>query len=127
MNEGDFVAAVLPELSKDDLYEELSYSLEKLGLSKEDWEANEKTGADIYEKLEEDYEKILLFLSNPGASDIYAGTIASGLGVNQTRIEHYLDVLTDMDYVGDILAIGTNPKYFIAARGKAYLVKHNLV
>lgn len=127
LNEGDFEAAVLPELSKDDLYEELSYSLEKLGLSKEDWEANEKTGADIYEKLEEDHEKILLFLSNAGASEIYAGTIASALGVNQTRIEHYLDVLMDMDYVANILAVGTNPKYFIAARGKAYLVKHNLV
>jgi hypothetical protein len=49
------------------------------------------------------------------------------MGENVTRVKHYLTHLVKGEYAYDSLAIGEEPKYAIADRGRKFLVEHDLL
>ena len=70
---------------------------------------------------------ILKTLAESEGNEVTAETVAHSLGENLSRVKHYLTQLVKDEYAYDSLAIGEEPKYSIADRGREYLVEHNLL
>ena len=85
------------------------------------------TGPMANSELDNEQINILKKLAVFEGNEVSAETVAYSIGMNVTRVKHYLSQLVESEYVSDILIMGKDPKYTIADRGREYLVVHDLI
>jgi seryl-tRNA synthetase len=80
---------------------------------------------DKIDKLSEEAEKILLFLAKH--EDVSSGEIAHGISLDLVRTEYWLGELSDNEFVFSTLRMCEETTYYLAQKGRGYLIKNNLI
>lgn len=80
---------------------------------------------DKIDKLPEEAEKILLYLTRH--EDVSSGQIAHGISLDLVRTEYWLGELSDKEFVYSSLIMEEETTYFLAQKGRGYLINGNLI
>lgn len=79
------------------------------------------------EGLEDDEVRIIEYLAQDPDRPHFVNEIAGGLGISEIRATHYLDELSERDYVLRLLSLNMDTRYKLWREGRAYLVNQGLV
>lgn len=81
--------------------------------------------ADKSDKLPDEAERILRFLAKN--EDLSFGLIALGISLDRVRTQYWLEDLSDKEFVYSSLIMEDETTYFLAQKGREYLIKRNLI
>lgn len=77
------------------------------------------------DSIEEVKVKILLFMSK--YEEIYAGNVASALGIGIQTAQFHLEELQETNMVDASYSMGGETSWYLAQSGRKYLVRNNLI